>query len=74
MICKQMASLCPMQILHWHYIVLFCQCYNLLQADDSDDACANIGSLFDESAAEATDSAHFQDFGAAEGEDVTGVL
>lgn len=43
------------------------------QADEGEEACPNIGSLFDESVTEAADSAHFQDFGAADEAHLTGV-
>lgn len=44
------------------------------QAEEGDEACTNIGSLFDESVTEAADSARFQDFGAADEALLTGVV
>lgn len=46
----------------------------LVQAEQEDEACTNIGNLFDESITEATDSANFQDFGAADEAELTGIV
>ena len=45
-----------------------------LQAEEAEEACTNIGNLFDESVTEAADPANFQDFGAADGAELTGAI
>ena len=45
-----------------------------MQAEQEDESCTNIGNLFDESVTEAADSANFQDFGAADEADLTGIV
>lgn len=47
--------------------------WSWLQAEQ-EDACTSIGNLFDESITEAADSANFQDFGAADEADLTGLI
>ncbi len=44
----------------------------ILQDDADDDACANIGSLFEESATEESSAVVVSDYGAAEEPDVAG--
>ncbi len=44
----------------------------ILQDDAADDACANIGSLFEESATEESSAVLVFDYGAAEEPDVAG--
>ena len=50
-----------------------CSSWTWLQAEQEDDACTSVGNLFDESITEAADSANFQDFGAADEADLTGL-
>jgi len=44
----------------------------ILQDDADDDACANIGSLFEENATEESSAVLVSDYGAAEEPDVAG--